>query len=75
MVVEYEGYLIEQSEDVPEASVYRDNRKVMHLSLSRFLDSDELVASVAECMKISESLQKVRMHDHGNNVYDGEEPC
>lgn len=30
MVVEYEGYLIEQSEDEPEAFVYRGNRRVMH---------------------------------------------
>ena len=51
MVVEYEGYLIEQSDDEPEAFVYRGNRRVMHLNLTGFLDPDELKATVAECMK------------------------
>lgn len=75
MLVEYEGYLIMQSEDVLEASVYKDNRKVIHLSLTRFLDPDELVASVAECLRISESLQKDRMHDSEDSMCNIEEPC
>lgn len=75
MVIEYEGYLIEQSEDVLEASVYRNNRKVMHLNLTKFLDSDELIATVAECLRISGSLRKDRMHDYEDYMCNNEKPC
>ena len=75
MVVEYEGYLIEQSEDEPEAFVYRGNRIVMHLGLSKFLDAEELIAAFAECLRISGFHREDGMYDHGVYMYDGEEPC
>lgn len=67
MVVEYEGYLIEQSEDEPEAFVYRGNKRVMHLGLTRFLDSDELIAAFAECLRIS----GLRREMEKNHVEEG----
>ena len=75
MVVEYGGYLIKQSDDVPEASVYRGNRIVMHLSLTGFLEPAELKATVEECMKISGMRQQDEMNECGDYMYDGEEPC
>ena len=75
MVVEYEGYLIEQSEDEPEAFVYKGNRRVMHLGLSRFLDAEELITAFAECLRISGSHREDGRYDHGDYMYDGEEPC
>ena len=75
MVVEYEGYLIEQSEDEPEAFVYRGNKRVMHLGLTRFLDSDELIAAFAECLRISGLRREDERYDFRDYMYDGEEPC
>ena len=75
MFVEYEGYLIEQSDDEPEAFVYRENRRVMHLNLTEFLDPDELKATVAECMKILGLRLQEEMYERGDYTYDGEEPC
>ena len=75
MVVEYEGYLIEQSEDEPEAFVYRGNKRVMHLGLTRFLDSDELIAAFAECLRSSGLRREDERYDFRDYMYDGEEPC
>ena len=75
MVVEYEGYLIEQSEDEPEAFVYRGNKRVMHLGLTRFLDSDELIAAFAECLRIAGLRREDERYDFRDYMYDGEEPC
>ena len=68
-------HLIEQSEDEPEAFVYKGNRRVMHLGLRRFLDPDELIAVFAECLRISGSYREDERYDHGDFMYDDEEPC
>ena len=74
MVVEYKDYLIEQSEEELEASIYKNNRRVMHLGLTKVLESEELIASVAECLSISGLCLENETIDYGI-MYDGEEPC
>ena len=74
-MIEHGEYLIKQSENTPEISVYRDNREVMHLCPTRFLNLYELKAVVSECMEISEVKQQDEMNESTDYVYDGEEPC
>ena len=72
MIVEYEGYLIEQMEDDYSAFVYKNGKRVMHLGLSGALSSDELVSAFAECLRITGQYSEETTNDV---VYDGEEPC
>ena len=74
MVIEHGEYQIKQSEDIPDISVYRGGRMVMHLSPTRFLNLYELKEVVSECMEIS-GLEQDEMDENTDYIYDGEEPC
>jgi hypothetical protein len=76
MTFEYLGYqVIQDEEDYRSIMLLRDEKEVMHLSVTRLMSEGELIETVDECFK---ALGKLNTDDYifGDELfYDGDEPC
>ena len=59
-MLEYNGYVIEQSNQAPfyDVMVYKDGRFVMHASVSGVLEEEELKTVVDQMIELSRNFQK-----------------
>lgn len=76
MIFDYQGYrIIQEDEDFRSISIMRDEKEVMHLSVTRLMTEGELIETVDECLK---ALGKLNTDDYifGDELfYGGDEPC
>lgn len=76
MVLEYMGFkIVQDEEDFRSVYVLKDDKRVMHLNVSKHFTEGELIEAVEACFKMCE---KYRADDYifGDEAYyNGDEPC
>ena len=62
-MLEYNGYVIEQSNQAPfyDVMVYKDGRFVMQASVSGVLEEEELKTAVDQMIELSRNFQKKQL--------------
>lgn len=76
MILEYQGYrVVQDEEDFRSVLLFRDEKEVMHLNVTKLMTEGELIEAVGACLK---ALGNLNTDDYVYGVepfYDGDEPC
>ena len=76
MILEYQGYrVVQDEEDYSSIMLFRDEKEVMHLNVTKLMTEGELIEAVDACLKALESLNTEDYVYGSEPFYDGDEPC
>lgn len=75
MTLNYKGYLIDYLDKTGDAAVYKDGRMIMHVSLSRWLSSREVIDNLLYVFKLQRFPGTDEADYTSDFIYTGEEAC